>query len=98
MRFFAKFTLIFNGCFLAYIVLRAIDLAGRKAGHFDSITLLPPVKNTIVVAGVTAVIVNLVFNLVLVFMLGLKFQHKLPKWIIWTNFLFLIAQLSFYFY
>lgn len=93
MRFFAKFTAICNICFLAYVVLRFIELQQKKQGWNGELIPLPYVQNILVILGFLAIFINFVFNLLVLFGVVLKRPMKVSKGLLWFNFALLILEL-----
>ena len=98
MRFFSRLVFICNCCFVAYVVLRFVELANKKNEQFNGAIKIQPLESTIVILGYGAIIVNLIFNLLLLMQLLLKKNSSVPKWLIWFNFLFLIIQVYYFFF
>ena len=96
--FFSKIVFICNLCFIAAVILRWVENANKKKGNFDGAIKLQPLESTIVVLGYSAIIFNLIFNLVLLIIFLLKKEQHLPKWLIWFNFLILITQVYYFFF
>lgn len=99
MRFFSKIVFICNCCFIAAVILRFVENANKKKGNFDGNIILQPLESTLVVLGYGAIFINLVFNLFVLVMLSQKKSvFKIPKWIIWTSFIFFIIQIYYFFF
>jgi hypothetical protein len=49
------------------------------------------------VLGMTAIFINIAFNLAILISFALKKQQPVAKWLIWLNFLFLLAQVYYFF-
>jgi hypothetical protein len=97
MRFFAKLIFICNGCFVLAAILRLVENARKKQGSFDGLVQLQPLESTIVVLGYTAIIFNFIFNAIVLVLLLLKKKPAVASWLIWLNFLFLLAQVYYFF-
>ncbi len=98
LHFFSKIVFICNLCFIAAVILRWIENANKKKGNFDGAIKLQPLESTIAILGYGAIIINFIFNMILLVMLLLKKEQQLPKWLIWFNFLILIIQVYYFFF
>ncbi len=98
MRFFSKIVFICNCCFIAAVILRFVENANKKKGNFNGNIILQPLESTLVVLGYGAIFINLVFNLFVLVMLSQKKDLKIPRWLIWTSFIFLIIQIYYFFF
>ena len=98
LRFFSKIVFICNLCFIAAVILRWVENANKQKGDFSGVIKLQPLESTIVVLGYGAIIINFIFNLVLLGMLLIKKEQQLPKWLIWFNFLILVTQVYYFFF
>ena len=98
MRFFSRLIFIFNLCFVAFVILRYFENRKRLHGNGESLIPLPFVEGTLVVLGWGAVFFNLAFCIAAI---PMKLSGKLktvPAWIFYANFLFLIAEVLYFFY
>jgi hypothetical protein len=98
LRVFSKIVFICNLCFIAAVILRWVENANKQKGDFSGVIKLQPLESTIVVLGYGAIVINFIFNLVLLVMLLIKKEQQLPKWLIWFNFLILIIQVYYFFF
>ncbi len=98
MRFFSKIVFICNCCFIAAVILRFVENANKKKGNFNGNIILQPLESTLVVLGYGAIFINLVFNLFVLVMLSQKKDLKIPRWLMWTSFIFLIIQIYYFFF
>jgi hypothetical protein len=98
LRFFSKIIFICNLCFIAAVILRWVENLNKQKGNFDGVIKLQPLESTIVVLGYGAIFFNLIFNLVVLFLLILKKDIAVYKWLIWFNFLILIIQVYYFFF
>jgi len=98
LRFFSKLVFICNLCFIAAVILRQVENANKKKGNFDGAIKLQPLQSTIVVLGYSAIIINIILNLVMLVKFLLRKEQQLPKWLIWFNFLILLAQVYYFFF
>jgi hypothetical protein len=60
--------------------------------------IVGPVKNSILVLGISAIGINLIFNLLILLLISTGRKHTIAKWIICFNFLLLIFQIYYFFY
>jgi hypothetical protein len=97
MRFFSKITFICNLCFVASFILRLISISNEKKGNLNEVVALDPLRNSIVVLGLLAVIVNFLFCMAVLFTWQRKREIPVAKWMIWANLLFLLFQLYYSF-
>ena len=98
MKFFSRVVFICNCCFIIAVVLRLVENAHKKNGNFNGAIQINPIESTLVVLGYGAIYINLIFNF---FLWGLFMSKKKPsvtRWLIWTNFLFLILQVYYFFF
>ena len=98
LRFFSKLVFICNLCFIATVILREVENANKKKGNFDGAIKLQPLQSTIVVLGYSAIIINIILNLLVLVKFLLRKEQQLPKWLIWFNFLILLAQVYYFFF
>ncbi|HMO62698.1 MAG TPA: hypothetical protein PKC39_11905 [Ferruginibacter sp.] len=98
MRFFSKITVICNLCFIAAVLLRRVEMAKAQQGNFSGAIPVQPLESTIVVLGYGAIVVNFVFNMVVLALLLLKKPVPAPKWILLFNLLLLLLQVYYFFF
>ena len=96
MRFFSKLVVICNVCFIIAVILRVIENLNKKDVAFDGYIKLDPLESTFVVLGYGAIIVNIIFNCILLILFVKKRKQNIPSWIVVFNFILLLTQL-FYF-
>lgn len=97
MRFFSKIAVLFNACFLIYIVLWYIEKHNNYEGNATQILPLPWLEGTFVILGYTAIIVNVLFLLLTFVFYSLKMNIKIPRWIIIFNIIIFCCQVYFHF-
>ena len=97
MRFFSKLTFVCNLCFIIAVILRWVENSNKKKGAFDGAIQLQPLESTLVVLGYGAILVNFLFLLCFLFLVAFKIKQAVPRWLIWANFLFFIAQFIYFF-
>jgi len=78
--------------------MRWIENANKKTVHFDGAIVLKPLQSTFVILGYGAILVNLLFFIIYLLMLLLRQKQPIPKWQIWTNFLFFVIQFVYFFF
>ena len=96
MRFFSKVIFICNISFVIAVILRVVENANKKEGIFDGAIKFQPLESTLVVMGYGAIFLNLIFNLILATLLLTKAKPAIASWLLWTNFIFLIAQIIYF--
>ena len=97
MRFFSKIAFISNLGFIAFIFLGYVELNQKKAGIQDNIIPLPVVTGSLVVLGIMAVFINMLFAATVLYYLIKKKQYPAPAWIVFANCLLLLVQLFYFF-
>jgi hypothetical protein len=113
MRFFSKITFICNCCFVAAVILRWVENANKKNADFSGAIKLQPLESTLVVLGYGAIFVNLLFLISQLFVkrttakpasvvqqaaMTVNVKKMVPRWLIWINLLFFIAQIYYFFF
>ena len=97
MRFFSKIAFISNCCFIAFVILGYVEFNQKKAGIQDNIIPLPVVTGLLVVLGIMAVFVNIIFAATVLYYLVKKKQYLAPAWIVAANCILLLVQLFYFF-
>lgn len=97
MRFFSKIAVIFNLCFLLYVVLWYMEQHNSYEGNNTQILPLPWLEGTFVILGYVSILVNVLFLLVAFIFYSLKTNVKIPKWIIIFNIIIFCVQVYFHF-
>ena len=98
MKFFSRVVFICNCCFIIAVVLRLVENAHKKNGNFNGAIQINPIESTLVVLGYGAIYINLIFNFFLWGLFMSKKKLSVTRWLIWTNFLFLILQVYYFFF
>lgn len=78
--------------------MRLVENAHKRNGNFNGAIQIHPLESTLVVLGYGAIYINFIFNF---FLLGLflsKRKSTVTRWLLWTNFLFLILQIYYFFF
>lgn len=97
MRLFSKIAVLFNICFLLYVVLWYIESHKTYEGKSAQAIPLPWLEGSFVVLGYTAIFVNALFLLLAFIFYSFKATVKIPRWIIIFNIIIFCCQLYFYF-
>lgn len=98
MRFFARFTLIVNICFLASVVMRLIEIGNKAKDVANGSVKLNPFISSIVVLGWIAIFINLFFAILFIARYTSKKMNDIPKWIVYFNLILLPMQVYYYFF
>jgi hypothetical protein len=69
----------------------------EKVGS-DKVITVPFVENIIVVLGFSAIIINLLMNLVYFILLVTGKLKSIPGWLVIINFIFLLLQIFYFFF
>jgi hypothetical protein len=96
MRFFSKLVVICNLCFIIAVVLRVIENINKKDVAFNGYIKLDPLESTFVVLGYGAIIINIIFNGILLILFISKRKPNISNWMIWFNFLLLIIETCYF--
>lgn len=97
VNFFSRFTFICNIAFLLFVFLRWLELRKHAAAVSDKLITVPYVENTIIVLGVSAIVINLIMNIFYFIFLVRGKINQLTLWIVLVNFIFLILQVAYFF-
>lgn len=97
MKFFSKITFICNFGFLVFVILAFVELNNKRNGQEDNILPLPYVQGLLVILGQFAIFINLIFCLTAILLLIFKRMKQIPGWLAVINFMFLIAQVYYFF-
>ena len=98
MRFFSKFAVLCNFCFLASVVFWYIEMHKQQPGNNAQVIQLPWLESTLVILGYGAIIVNLFFLLIWFIVTSFKVDTKIPKWMIIFNVVMFGCQVYFHFF
>lgn len=97
MRFFSKIVVICNACFIIAVILRVIENLNKKADIvFTGMIKLNPLESDFVVLGYGAILINVIFNGIILILFITKNKPTIPKWIIVFNFFLLLLQVSYF--
>jgi hypothetical protein len=98
MRFFSKFTLLCNLCFLASVVFWYLEVQRADHGGDGQLIRLPWLEGSLVILGYGAIIINALFLLVCLIFASLKVNLKVQAWIIGFNVLLFCGEVYFHFF
>jgi hypothetical protein len=90
MKFFSKFVIICNVCFLAMMVMQYINIGNKAAGKTEVALPLPFIEGTMAVLGLLSLLFNALFFLM--FLILMATNKQIPRWIVWFNFIILAVQ------
>jgi hypothetical protein len=96
MRFFSKLVVICNVCFIIAVALRVLENLRKRNIVFTGQLKLDPIESTFVVLGYSAIIINLIFNAILLILFISKRKSLIPSWMMWFNFLLLLLQIIYF--
>lgn len=96
MRFFSKVVFICNCCFVVAVILRLVENAKKLKSNADNAIIFQPLESTLVILGYGAIFINFIFNIMVLCLFLLKREQLVTKWLIWTNFLLLLAQVYYF--
>ena len=97
MCLFSKIAFICNLCFIVSVILRVVELSYKAKGNTDQAIPLPFVEGTLAVLGELAIVVNVVFFVIALYLLLSKKIKQIPGWIVIFNFMALLAQFYWFF-
>ncbi|HMC99379.1 MAG TPA: hypothetical protein VKH37_04470 [Ferruginibacter sp.] len=97
MRFFSKFTVICNICFVIAVVMWWLEQRKTYKAADGQLIELPWLKGSLVVMGYGAIIVNALFLLLCFIFTAFRVQMKVATWIIIFCILAFAGQLYFFF-
>lgn len=98
MRFFSKFTVLCNACFLLSVILRYAEMHNQHEGNKEQVIPLPWLQGSLVILGYGAIIVNALFLVLYLIFTSLKVDIQIPKWIIIFNTVVFCCQVYFHFF
>jgi hypothetical protein len=96
MRFFSKLVVICNCCFIIAVILRVIENLHKKEAVFNGMIKLNPVESDFVVLGYSAILINFIFNVVMLILFMTKRKPIISIWIIRFNLLLLLLQIGYF--
>ncbi len=98
MKFFAKLVFICNCCFVIAVILRLVENAHKTNAVFTGSIKIQPLESMLVILGYGAIFVNFIFNFFLLLVFTSPKKPFIPQWLKVINFLFLIAQVYYFFF
>lgn len=78
------------------MILRLYENAHKIDGNFNGAIKIRPLESMLVILGYGAIFINLIFNIFLLVLFVSKKMQPVTKWVIWTNFIFLIIQVYYF--
>lgn len=97
MRFFSKFVLLCNLCFVITVIMHFIEPAHAATGKAGAAVPLQFIEGTMAVLGFISILVNGIFCLIALGMIAAKKIKLIPSWIVIINFIALLAEIYWYF-
>jgi hypothetical protein len=97
VSFFSRFTFICNIAFLLFVFFSWQQPKQPVKSASGTVLHVPFAKELIITLGFTAIIINMIMNIVYLFVLSSGRLKALPRWLIITNFLFLLLQFCYFF-
>ena len=98
MRFFSRFVLICNACFIIAVILWWIEKSRRLQGNFNGLIKFQPLEATLIILGYGAIFVNVFFVLMSLYWFITKRNPGIPRWIIYFNICIFPAQVYYFFF
>ncbi|MBS1511801.1 MAG: hypothetical protein JST86_13220 [Bacteroidetes bacterium] len=97
MRFFSKFVIICNICFVISAVMQKFEKHNKAMGKPGELVPLPYVQNVVIILGFMALMVSAVFIIIWAGMFATKKGKQIPRWVVIFNFAALLAEIYWYF-
>ncbi len=98
MRFFSKFTIICNVCFLLAVVAWYLEVHQIHAGKNDQLLPLPWLEGILVIIGYSAIFINLFYLMVWAVLNLFKKATQIPRWMVIFNSIVFLLQVYFHFF
>lgn len=98
ISFFSRVAIVCNVAFVIFAFLSYYQKTEPAGTGKDSVQVISWFKNTVIILGVSAIVINLILCLVYAIMIVAGRQRLLPKNLVILNFLFFLFQLYFYFF
>jgi len=98
MRFFSKFTVLCNICFLIAVVFWYIEMQDQHAGVAEQVIPLPWLEGIFVILGWGAIIVNALFLILCLIFTAFKVDLRISRLIIIFNIVIFCCQVYFHFF
>jgi len=98
VRFLSRFAFICNIAFLIFIFLRWMEQSKPVKERSEALQAVPFFKDLIITLGVIAIVINIALAIVyLIFLLTGKL-NRVPKWLVFSNIIFLLIQVYYFFF
>ncbi len=95
--FLSRFTFVCNIAFALFVFFRWLEIRKPAEVPGDRVVNIPFFKDLIITLGAAAIIINLIMNIIyFIFLLTGKLK-VFPRWLIVSNFLFLLLQICYFF-
>lgn len=94
--FFSRFAFICNIAFLLFVFFSWVEIKRPKAAG-DRVLEISFVKELIITLGFTAILTNLVMNIIYAIFWSRGRLKVMPRWLIIANVLFLLLQFYYFF-
>ena len=96
IRFLSRFTFICNLSFLACIIFRLLEVQKPVNAKAGDMIPIPIVENILITLGYTAILFNIIMNIIYLALLISK-RLNVPRWLVITNFIFLVLEVYYFF-
>ena len=96
MRFFARLVAICNICFIITVIMRYIERGNVRQGG-EELTRLPFIQNTLVVLGYSAIVMNFIFIMIVIYLMLRKRLSRIPRLLLIFNLIVFTWQIIFHF-
>jgi hypothetical protein len=97
LLFLSRFTFICNIAFLLFVFFSWREAGKPAKAVGDRLIDVPIAKELIIILGFTAILINVIMNIVCLIYLLSRRSQALPRWLIVANFLFLLLQFCYFF-
>ncbi|MEI7472996.1 MAG: hypothetical protein WCJ85_12110 [Chitinophagaceae bacterium] len=98
MRFFSKFTIICNACFLLAVVAWYLETQQFHTGKNDQLMPLPWLEGILVIIGYSAIFINLFYLMVCGILYLFKKAQQISRWMVIFNAIVFLLQVYFHFF
>ena len=96
MKLFSKFVFICNLCFLATAFLRYIEIGSNHLSDNIDAIAFQPLKSSLIVLGYSALLFNLFFFLLFIFLKLIRKTPSINTWLIIVNAVMLFVELIYF--
>ena len=96
LRFLSKLVLICNGCFAVSVIMRVLERRAVHEAGAASLSPLPFYLQWMLILGVAAVLLNLLFLLLCGAYAISRKPLPFSRWLLWLNALFFVFELVYY--